>query len=176
MSGVRCVEMELGDADESGRRRPVPKPDSEVVIKADHVIVAIGQGTDLDFATSEGQIIISGERVKVDPVTQRSGDGSIFAGGDIVTGPSSIIEAIAAGQRAARAIDLLLGGVGELPPDTELAPRVKPDETTAAIPRQSVCHRPPAERIRGFGEVIEGCSAESACMEACRCLRCDLED
>jgi NADPH-dependent 2,4-dienoyl-CoA reductase/sulfur reductase-like enzyme len=176
VTGVRCVEMELGKADESGRRRPVPKPGSEVLIEADHVIVAIGQGPDLDFALSHGQVVISEGRLNVHPVTQRSGEGRVFGGGDAVTGPSTIIEAVAAGQRAAQAIDALLGGSGELPPDRGFAPRAKPDEEAAAVARHAISHKPPAERIVDFEEAVEGYCAEIACREACRCLRCDLEE
>jgi NADH-quinone oxidoreductase subunit F len=154
----------------------VTKPGSEVLIEADHVIVAIGQGPDLDFAVSHGHVIVSDGRLKVDPVTQRSGEGSVFGGGDVVTGPSTIIEAIAAGQRAAQAIDVLLGGSGDLPPDRGFAPRVKPDEEAAAVARHRVSHKPPAERVRAFDEAVLGYSAEIACKEAYRCLRCDLEE
>lgn len=174
--GVRCTEMELGEADESGRRRPIPKPDAEVVVEADHVIVAIGQAPELDFATSDDQLVVSHGRVVADPVTQRSGEGDVFAGGDAVTGPATIVEAIAAGQRAAQAIDIFLGGKGELPPDTGFAPRGKPEEPEGEVPRQPIGACPPAQRARTFQEVLEGYSEEVACAEAQRCLRCDLED
>jgi NADH-quinone oxidoreductase subunit F len=172
---VRCQEMELGEADESGRRRPVPKPGSELLVDADHVIVAIGQGPELEFAAGDEGLVVSRGRVSAHSVTQRSGEADVFAGGDAVTGPATIIEAIAAGQRAARAIDVFLGGSGELPTDTGFAPRIKPGEEQGAIPRQYVVHLPPSVRIRSFEEIAQGYSAEAACAEACRCLRCDLE-
>jgi NADH-quinone oxidoreductase subunit F len=176
VSAVRCQEMELGEADESGRRRPVAKAGAEVVVKADHVIVSIGQGPDLDFEDVEGSLVVSRGRIVADVVSQKSGDAGVFAGGDAVTGPSSIIEAIAAGQRAAVAIDKYLGGTGQLPEDTARAPRVRPSEEQAAAPRQHVCHMAPGIRIRDFAEVAGGLSLEAACAEACRCLRCDLEE
>ncbi|HUU58033.1 MAG TPA: FAD-dependent oxidoreductase, partial [Phycisphaerae bacterium] len=173
---VRCAEMTLGDADESGRRRPVPKPGSEVSIPADHVIVAIGQGPELEFAASDGALVVSRGWIQdVDPVTQRSGESDVFAGGDAVTGPSTIVEAIAAGQRAAAAIDVLLGGRGELPPDGGFASRSKPDESEATAPRQPVRALSPKQRKGTFDEVLKGYSAKAACAEARRCLRCDLE-
>ena len=125
---VRCQEMVLGDADEGGRRRPLPKPDSEVSVEAEHVIVAIGQGPALDYAADDGALVVSRGRVVADSLSQRSGESNVFAGGDVVTGPSTIIEAIAAGERAARSIDIFLGGAGKLPDDTGFAPRVKPGE------------------------------------------------
>lgn len=173
---VRCQEMELGDADESGRRRPVPKPDSEITIEADHVIVAIGQGPELDFAAGDPAVVVSHGRISADSISQRSGVADVFAGGDAVTGPATIIEAIAAGQRAACAIDAFLGGAGELLPDTGFAPRIKPDEQQGAIPRHLAVHLPASERIGGFEEVVCGYTREVACAEACRCLRCDLEE
>jgi NADH-quinone oxidoreductase subunit F len=172
---VRCQEMELGPADESGRRRPVPKPGSEVTVECDHVLVAIGQSPELDFAASGGQLVVTKGRVQVDPVTQKAGDG-LFVGGDAATGPATIVEAVAAGQRAAQAIDVFLGGKGELPPDTPLASPGKPEESEAAqAGRRPIRARPPAKCRGDFDEVIKGYSLQAACAEARRCLRCDLE-
>ena len=173
---VRCQEMVLGDADESGRRRPLPKPDSEIVVEAEHVIVAIGQGPELDYVTDDGALVVSRGRIVADTVSQKSGEANVFAGGDAVTGPSTIIEAIAAGQRAARHIDMFLGGKGELPDDTGFAPRVKPGEEHGAVPRHPYTHLPPEARIGSFHEVVANYSQATACAEACRCLRCDLEE
>jgi len=176
---VRCAEMELGAADESGRRRPVPRPGSRVTVEADNVIVAIGQAADLDFVgvadSSAAAPVVSRGRLETHPVTQRSGAGNVFAGGDAVTGPSTIIEAIASGQRAAQAIDRMLGGTGELPPDEGFAPRHRPDEQLAAAPGQKVRTLPKSRRSGNFTEVLKGYSQQAARTEACRCLRCDLE-
>jgi hypothetical protein len=167
--------MELGPADQSGRRRPIPKPGSEVRVEADHVIVAIGQGPELDFAASDGRLVVSRGWIQVDPVTQRSGDGDVFAGGDAVTGPATIVEAVAAGQRAAQAIDVFLGGRGELPVDRGFASRSKPEESEAAISRRPIRALPPSKRKGNFHEVLKGYSLQAACAEARRCLRCELE-
>jgi len=172
---VRCTEMTLGDADEDGRRRPVPVPGSEVTIATDHVIVAIGQGPELAFAATDGKIVVSRGWLSVDPVTQRAGESDVFAGGDAVTGPSTIIEAVAAGQRAACAIDVLLGGRGELVPDVGFASRHKPTEEEADIPRQPIRALSRTRRGGNFNEVLKGYSLRAACAEARRCLRCDLE-
>ncbi|UCC67279.1 MAG: NADH-quinone oxidoreductase subunit NuoF, partial [Armatimonadota bacterium] len=172
---VRCAEMELGEADESGRRRPAPKPGCEASFEADHVIVAVGQKPDLSFAFSEGQLVVSGGRIAVDPLTQRSGDGPFFAGGDAVAGPSTVIEAIAAGQRAAEAIDVFLGGRGELPRDTGRAARSRPEESDEEASRAAIPVLGPEERRGNFHEVMKGYSLQAACAEARRCLRCDLE-
>jgi len=171
---VRCAEMKLGDADESGRRRPIPTG-RETEVPADHVIVAIGQAADLDFASDDDTLVVSRGRICVHPITQRSGEGNVFAGGDVVTGPATIIEAIAAGQRAAQAIDRFLGGAGELPPEVPLASRAKPDEAVGEIPRQPVEVLPPCERRGNFDEVLKAYTPQAARTEAKRCLRCDLE-
>jgi len=171
--GVRCARMALGPADESGRRRPTPTG-AEVTVDADHVVLAIGQGSELDFVTPDGELVLSRGRIEAHPVTQRSG-ADVFAGGDAVTGPATIVEAVAAGQRAACAIDRFLGGKGELPPDGGFASRRKPDEADAAIPRQRARAISRRRRTEGFEEVTKSYSLRAACAEARRCLRCDLE-
>jgi len=106
VKGMRCVEMELGEPDESGRRRPVIKPDSEFVLEVDTMIMSIGTSPNplicsttpgLD-TNKHGCIITNGE----DGLTTREG---VFAGGDAVTGAATVILAMGAGKQAARAID-----------------------------------------------------------------------
>jgi len=172
---VLCAEMELGQADESGRRRPIPKPGGQRRVEADHVIVAIGQAPDLDFASDDDQFVVSRGLISAHPLTQRSGDGSVFAGGDGVTGPATIVQAVAAGQRAAQAIDIYLGGAGELPPDRGLASPGKPEEPEGEVARVPIEKLPLADRLGSFGEVLKCYSQAAACAEARRCLRCDLE-
>jgi NADH-quinone oxidoreductase subunit F len=172
---IRCQEMMLGEADAGGRRRPVPKPGAKQTFECEQVIVAIGQAPELEFAVAEGSLVVSKGVVKADPLTLRAGDG-IFVGGDVATGPATIVEAVAAGQRAAQAIDVFLGGKGELPPDVGFASPGKPSESEAqTAPRQPVRARPPARRRGNFDEVVKGYSVQAACAEARRCLRCDLE-
>ncbi|MGA4644041.1 NADPH-dependent glutamate synthase [Limisphaera sp. 4302-co] len=106
LDGVRCVRMELGAPDASGRRRPVPVPGSEFVIPARMAVIAVGnrgnpliQSTTPDLATTpEGYI-------RADPETLKTSKKGVFAGGDIVTGGATVILAMGAGRRAARAID-----------------------------------------------------------------------
>ncbi len=172
---VRCTEMELGDADENGRRRPVPKPGGDITVDAEHVIVAIGQSADLDFEASDGHLVVTKGRIDVHPVSQRSGEHAVFAGGDAATGPSTIIEAIGAGQRAAQAIDAFLDGDGKLPPERVLAAAVRPEESAMQIPRQRTPALVGPARNRTFEEIVQGFAAPVACLEAQRCLRCDLE-
>ncbi|MCJ7832620.1 MAG: FAD-dependent oxidoreductase, partial [Actinobacteria bacterium] len=172
---VRCVQMQLGEADEQGRRRPIPIPDSESFMDADHVIVAIGQQAHLGLAEGFDALEVNGKRFQADPVTQRAGDSPVFVGGDVVTGPSTIIKAIGAGQRAAIAIDTYLGGEGQLPPERVLADPVLPDESVMKITRQPLPLLSPEQLTGAFDEIVQGYSTNTACLEAQRCLRCDLE-
>ncbi|HET6430091.1 MAG TPA: NADH-ubiquinone oxidoreductase-F iron-sulfur binding region domain-containing protein [Phycisphaerae bacterium] len=174
VSAVRCALMKLGPADEGGRRRPVPTG-AEEVVRTDHVILAIGQASELDFVTPDGELVITRGRIETHPVTQRSGASDVFAGGDVVTGPATIVQAVAAGQRAAQAIDRFLGGKGELPITAGFASRRKPDESAAELPRQHPEAIPPQRRRQSFEEVLKEYTVEAARCEARRCLRCDLE-
>ena len=175
VSRVRCVRMELGEADEQGRRRPIPVPNSQSLIDADRVIVAIGQQPNLGLAQGYEGLEVDGRLFRADPVTQRAGGSPVFVGGDVVTGPSTIIQAIGAGQRAAAAIDRFLGGEGQLPPERVLADPVIPDGSVMDIPRQPLPLLSPEQLTGAFDEIPQGYSSPVACLEAQRCLRCDLE-
>ncbi len=106
---IECLRMELGEPDASGRSRPVPVQGSEHTYEVDTVIAAIGQLPETSCVPS----VLLDERaraVSVDPLTLETSIRSVFAGGDIVTGPASVIEAIGAGKRAAVSIDRYLNG------------------------------------------------------------------
>ena len=111
VAGIECVRMKLGELDESGRRKPIVIPGSEFTIELDTLIAAIGESPDLSFLsekdgmeTSKWSTIIADERTLA---TSRPG---IFAGGDVVKGPSTVVEAIAAGKKAAESISKYLEG------------------------------------------------------------------
>lgn len=109
LTGAECIRMELGEPDESGRRRPVPISGSEFTIKADTVVVAIGNGPHpLVPRTTKGLKLSRRGNIVADPVTGQTSKEGIFAGGDIVTGAATVIEAMGAGKRAAAAIDRYL--------------------------------------------------------------------
>ncbi|MFH1731623.1 MAG: FAD-dependent oxidoreductase, partial [Planctomycetota bacterium] len=173
---VRCVRMQLGEFDGSGRQRPEPIPGSEFVLEFDTVIPAIGQAAEIDpraglEAGRSGRLTVAHE-------TLRTSHDGVFAGGDVVTGPASVIDAAAAGRRAAQNIDRYLGGDGNI--DAVLAP---PEDTEGLDPlteqgeqrRRPVRERPAARRARDFDEVEIGYSDRQARAEARRCMRCDLE-
>jgi len=172
--GVELIKMRLGEPDSTGRARPIPIEGSERTIRFDTVIVAIGQrvevppGFDLRL-TRQGTI-----EVGDDLETSRRG---VFAGGDAVLGPSSVIEAIAHGRIAASSIDKFLGGEGDI---EERLVEDRPSmwmgriEGFASLPRLKPRHLPPEERKHNFEEVEMGFTEEEAVAEATRCLRCDL--
>ncbi|MGB3974471.1 MAG: NADPH-dependent glutamate synthase, partial [Peptococcia bacterium] len=102
-------KFELGEPDESGRRRPVAIPDSEYEMEIDTVIVAIGQGPNpLVPRTTPGLVLTKRGNIQADEETGQTSRENIFAGGDIVTGAATVILAMGAGKRAARAIDQYL--------------------------------------------------------------------
>jgi glutamate synthase (NADPH/NADH) small chain len=105
LTGARCILMELGEPDASGRRRPVPIPGSESILPADVAIIGVGttanpliQSTTPDLRTTPRNYIVA------DPVTTRTSKRGVFAGGDIVTGGATVILAMGAGRKAARSI------------------------------------------------------------------------
>jgi len=111
MVGLRCVEMELGEQDESGRRRPVPIEGSEHVIDLDTLIIAIGEESDISFlGEGQGLDITRWNTIVAEEQFGTTNVEGVFAGGDVVTGPKTVIDAIAAGKKAAISIDSYLKG------------------------------------------------------------------
>lgn len=172
--GIVCVQMSLGPVDDSGRPKPIPVEGSEFVIACDTVIMAIGQAVDVEGFNID---INAGGTVKIDPESFATGIEGIFAAGDAVTGPSSIIEAIAQGRMASISIDKYLGGTGEMgsmdsqPATAEWEHLVPPGQE-----RPSVQTRSAVERTTGFDLVELGYDLETAVNEAQRCLACDLRE
>ncbi|MCD6498174.1 MAG: FAD-dependent oxidoreductase [Deltaproteobacteria bacterium] len=174
---VQCIKMELGEPDESGRRRPVPIEGSEFVIAADSLIMAIGQKTDVP---DESKVPVSKRgRILVDDETQSTGTPGVYAGGDVVTGPATVIEAIAAGRRAAASIDRYLGGDGAIVDQSLFVrerenPYLGRQEGFAHQHRLEPAHLPAEQRIHSFDEVEIVYDEKTAMAEADRCLRCRL--
>ena len=173
---MECLRMELGEPDASGRRRPVPIEGSEFNLESDTIITAIGQMPDIpdDFELP----IIVGGRVKVDSETLATNTKGVFAGGDIVSGPASVIEAIATGRKAAVSIDKYLGGSGEideiLTEETVANPYFGRDEGFADRQRASSAYLSLEQRRGSYSEVEVGFDQQTAVSEAGRCLKCDL--
>jgi putative selenate reductase YgfK subunit len=170
--GLTCVQMVLGEPDKSGRPCPVTVEGTEYTIASDTVIMAIGQSAAAD---SLGLTAQTNGTVKVDKQSMAVSADGIFAAGDIVSGPSSIIEAIAQGRRAAMSIDMYLGGDGIIDP-AEQTPgqekEVEPEPRGCAQLGTARTSLP--ERLCGFEITEQGYSIDTALIEASRCLSCDL--
>jgi formate dehydrogenase beta subunit len=182
VSGLKCRRMELGEPDASGRRRPVPIQGSEFVIDCDVIIPAVGQVCVVDCVLPEEEVLTRWKTLMVDQTTFQSDRKAIFGGGDCVTGPATLIAALAAGKNAARFIDQFLQQDACTPDTADLllalaaAQGVFDSDETFAYPGQTVRAEPPVMdpqvRISGFEEVEGGLTAAQARFEANRCLRC----
>jgi NADH-quinone oxidoreductase subunit F len=182
VSGVTCQKMKLGDFDASGRKRPVPIPGSEFTISVDSVIAAIGQVPDLGFVPKESGISVN----KWSCFDLAKGSKSlttsakVYAGGDAVTGPNTVIWAIQAGHQAADDLDKSIRTAnGEplyvLPPEEVIEIPFEFDEETEERPQAVMPELDASKRQKGFKEVELGYGKADAIQEAMRCLRCDAE-
>jgi len=181
LADIKCVRNKLGDVDSSGRRRPVPIPGTEFTIALDTLLVAIGERPDSDCLASMGLELDKGGRLRVDAKTLQTNRKGVFAGGDLVTGPNTVVNAIAAGRKAARVIDRYIH-CKELiePPKVQLPsvfiePAVVGDEELEDAERVEPATLDAESRNKNFAEVERQLSVEQATLEAHRCLRCDLE-
>ena len=181
VSKIECIKMKLGEPDASGRRRPIPIEGSEFILEVDTVITALGQVSTLGFAKELGIEISGRGTISTDAALVTNVEG-IFAGGDVVTGPSIAIEAIAAGKKAAISIDEYLRGE----PLSSKEDTRQPEELSAGevavlksrFPSKSKMPVPelePKERIKDFREVEQGYSVSEAKEEAERCLASEIE-
>jgi heterodisulfide reductase subunit A len=173
LTGIECIRMELGEPDDSGRRRPMPVKGSEFALNVDNVIIAIGQA--VDKAGLPEELTYTGwGTLSVDPVTLETSISGVFAGGDTVAGPADVIGAIAAGKEAAESIDRYLSGTDLRQGRPKQITRVKevakdgvPQQARAAMPILDV-----KRREGSFVEVDLGFDEKTAIDEAKRCLSC----
>ena len=179
LAEVRLQPMELGEFDRSGRRRPKPKKGAEYTLPADLLIAAIGQSLEpSELFDGVGPKLNDRGYLAADPNCGQTSEPWIFAGGDAVSGPSSVIEAVAAGEKAAVGINTFLGGKSEAfwrkdrGIDTFFDPEADPVET----PRAELKLVPVAKRMGNFKEVESTWSQSVALEEAKRCLRCDYRE
>lgn len=176
VTGMECVKMKLGEPDASGRRRPIPVEGSEFTIETDTIIPAISQQPDLFFLPEGHDFkITKWNTFEIDPKTFQTNKRGIFAGGDAVTGPATVVEAIAAGKKAADMIDLYLRDL-ELKGAEKFGPVVTlTEEETRKFEkktRQKMPKLPLKARIGNFDEVELGFDEKAAVEEASRCLKC----
>jgi NADPH-dependent glutamate synthase beta subunit-like oxidoreductase len=175
VKAIQCVKTRLGETDRSGRRSPIPIPGSEFTVRVDSVINALGQEADWGCLTPECACRLTGwGTMKVDPQTLQSDDPDIFAGGDAVRGPQTVIEAIADGRQAAISMDRFIKGQNlRLGRDKALNPIKEPQKgnydpaSRAPMPRLD-----PGARLKSFSEVERGFTEAVAAQEARRCISC----
>ncbi len=178
LSGMTCLRMRLGEPDASGRRRPETVPGSEFEIETDMAIAAIGQKVEMpeDAGLADTALTRWGT-FDADGQTGAAGAPGVFAAGDAVTGPGSVIGAIAEGKKAAQAVDSFLRGAPFEPPERVARESVAsdlpaPDGAHPVAPRQHGPELSLETRLRGFGEVEGALTEEQAIAEAKRCLHC----
>jgi len=177
VAGLRCIRMELGEPDSSGRRRPIPIPGSEYEMEIDQLIPAVGQSPDTSpLEDIEGLEFTPWGTVQVDPVTYATGREGVFAGGDLQSGPWVVIGAIAAGREVAESIVRFMDGrdmaegrepVSRENPVYRPIPSDQKVETRVRMPQL-----PPPERKGSFKEVELGYGEKGGKAEAERCLNC----
>jgi NADPH-dependent glutamate synthase beta subunit-like oxidoreductase len=170
---LECIHTRLGEVDESGRRKPETIPGTEFSLDVDTVISAVGEYPKVPDTFG---LTTHGNTLKVDSETLATSSEGIFAGGDVVTGSASVIEAIAMGRKAASSIDRYLGGDGIIGGRLTL-PETKMTSLTPGLPvgfPVETSKLPLGERLKGFTEVDITYSEGSAVEEATRCLTCDL--
>ncbi|MCR4427080.1 MAG: NADH-quinone oxidoreductase subunit NuoF [Firmicutes bacterium] len=172
---MECVRMRLGEFDRSGRRRPVPVDASRFIIDVDTVIPAIGQSPDLSFMSGELLATKSGT-VVTDPETCETSIPGVFAGGDCVTGPWTVVGAIGAGRKAALSIDKYLGGSAWIDAEQEIDRHQVGELMEEQCKRCLMPELPVSERTRNFREVEIGLTEDMAVSEAARCFQCDVRE
>ncbi len=170
LSGIECIRMELGEPDESGRRKPIPVKGSEFTKSVDNVISAIGERVELGFFDG---MEVTKWGVKGDHFG-RTSSYRIFVGGDCLTGPATVVEALGAGKRAAKAIDSFFKGE-PLPAEEEIKPvgfenlnlnyfqkreRIEPHKLE------------PSQRVSNFEEVWKAYREDILISECERCFSC----
>jgi NADH-quinone oxidoreductase subunit F len=175
VTGVLCRKMVLGDYDSSGRRRPVAGREPSFIVPCDQVIGAVGQAPEPKTLAGDLPIEMDNGWIKANARTGATNLDWVFAGGDGVTGPASVVEAVGAGERAAVAIDKYLTGDDHAFWRSDVAVDVffDPDADPVETPRAAVMCLEPEARACTFDEVELSWDLETACGEAKRCLRCD---
>ncbi len=184
LTGVRFIRNKLGEPDASGRRSPVPIEGSEFVVPADTVIPAVSQAADLSFLPVDGAFEVNRGRIKVDPATYATNVRGVFACGDFVTGPTTLIESAGHGKKAAYAIDRYLAGRTDVTvtPNVKITSSWRHDmpEFYDVLPRQHIpmvdlpARMPSVDPTVNFSTPVEmGYDTTAAVAESTRCLMCN---
>jgi len=172
---VKCIKMQLGEPDATGRRRPVPIEGSEFEIEADTVIFAIGYLPDGDAMKHDGLSLNKNDTVIVQDRSGMTNIKGVFAAGDVVSGPLSVVDAMASGRKVAESIHRYLRNLPEGQVEPYEVLRSFDENVSGLIQknrRQEIPALPVEERIQTFSEIDAGYDDEQAVREAQRCLNC----
>jgi NADPH-dependent glutamate synthase beta subunit-like oxidoreductase len=165
-----CQQMTVGNIDDSGRPRPVASGAPDIRLACDNVVIAVGQDIQSQVFVGDGLPTSRNAVVAKDDLSVTEMPG-VFSGGDCVSGPATVIRAIAAGKVAAANIDSHLGGHHVLGAWVDIPPAVPSD--LAAIGRVNMKERPASDRVEDWEDIEIGMTKAEAMHEAKRCLRCD---
>jgi NADH-quinone oxidoreductase subunit F len=176
VASLTLGRMQLGQFDRSGRKQPQPIPGVEFTVAVDTVIAAISQSPDLGFLPKNSGVEAGRGGIKVD-ARLKTKNAKVWAGGDAVTGPAMVVDAIRAGRDAARAIDdTIRAATGQkpyVPKEDAIEIPFEVDADVVEQPQAAMPEAPARERSKDFREVELGYSLQMAVAEAHRCLRCD---
>jgi formate dehydrogenase major subunit len=185
VTGVEFIRMQLGEPDASGRRRPEPAPGTEFTIPCDRVLLAIGQGPELDWIGpgNQGVSATRNRRLKADAVTFETGRPGVFGTGDVRIGAATVVQAVAEGRRAAYAVDAFLKGQELAAIRTRQTLAEPQPEFLSIVPFTSEVKEPryrlkamdPEVRNKSYVEYEIPYSREEAIAESTRCLQCTCE-
>jgi heterodisulfide reductase subunit A-like polyferredoxin len=176
VAGIECVKMELGEPDESGRRRPVPIKGSEFTIEVDCVMPAIGQKPETSCLEKLGLKISKAGTIVVNENTFTTNLPGVFAAGDFVSGPATVVAAVGSGRKTADAIDAYLRGenvdLADEVEDIVSFDKLDLTEEIKISKRAKQSEIPLKERENNFKEIVKGLPEDQAKEEAARCLNC----
>jgi NADH-quinone oxidoreductase subunit F len=181
ISGLKCVRADLSEPDPRNRRRPVPLEGEEVVIETDAIIPTQGREPDISFINDKDNIRTTvSSLIEVDPDTLMTAKPGVFAGGEVVSGPATVVECMAAGRGVARAIHRYLRGQTVYHSGLRPTPKVDAEQVdltekeAEGLKRAVMPVRAVKKGALDFEEVETGLTEKAAVLEAKRCLRCDL--
>lgn len=175
VTGIECIKMVLGEADASGRLCPMPVQGSNFTMDADIVITAISQEAEVEPIQQSGIATSRRKRIEIDETTLATNIEGVFAGGDVVSGPATVVEAIGMGSRAAESIHRYLRGIDMTAGRERVKDREKHVKDITGLkksPRTGIPKLPVEDRAGNFKEVELGYSEDQAIKEASRCLSC----
>jgi NADPH-dependent glutamate synthase beta subunit-like oxidoreductase len=177
VKSIECIRMKAGEIDGSGRRPVIPIEGTEFILEVDGVIPAIGQESEWSCLGPDCACTLSEwGTMRVNPLTFQTNEPDVFSGGDAVSGPGTVVEAVEAGKQASISIHRFVNGLGLQEGREQDWSSVKIDASGAhSLPRVRMGKIGPSERSGNFKEIALGLLEKDAAAEAERCLSCECE-